>query len=185
MVPKTRHPVLSRVFGKELTELRRISGRPGRPLPLEQPKMWGEETRENQGKSWEMDVNGAKERERETETKKKKKGRKERKKEKEQKTGLHFYPFLLFFFFFFCWVWLWLDMPQIQKMRGSSYFMNYRGVQLLKPQAFGGQRMADVMTMLTTLMLNDADYEPANEELWNHWRLLRPHMNHHIDLGVS
>lgn len=40
VVPKTRHPVLSRVFGKELTELRG----PRRPLPVEQPKMWGEDS---------------------------------------------------------------------------------------------------------------------------------------------
>lgn len=49
VVPKTRHPVLSRVFGKELTELR---GR--RPLPVDQPKMWGEET----GKRWKIMGNG-------------------------------------------------------------------------------------------------------------------------------
>jgi hypothetical protein len=52
VVPKTRHPVLSRVFGKELTELRG----PRRPLPVEQPKMWGEET----GNHWKIMGNGGK-----------------------------------------------------------------------------------------------------------------------------
>lgn len=52
VVPKTRHPVLSRVFGKELTELRG----PWRPLPVEQPKMWGEET----GNHWKIMGNGGK-----------------------------------------------------------------------------------------------------------------------------
>ena len=39
VMPKTRHPKLSRVYGKELTDLKHHH----QAVPIDQPKQWGED----------------------------------------------------------------------------------------------------------------------------------------------